>query len=340
MGYGVDILNTIRNNASDEYQARIPVATQENITQIGNSFQTYELLFNEFKTALVNKIGKTILEQKLFKNKLAKYKSGKIMSGQDVEEIFVEMAKAEGAYDPAGTNPLGRRSGADVKVFYHRMNRQDYYVVTIGDIDFNRVFRSESTLEEFVRGLINSVYSGAEYDEWLAMKNVLATYKNEEGTAPGYFDYGVTALNGTNNAKACTDFVKTLRKAVLDLTVAPSTQYNVAGVKTWSKAENLVLYIHKDLISEIDVEVLAKAFNMGKTDIQVDIEVMDDFGELTDTYAILADRDFLKVWDVLSHMEPQRNAHGLFTNYFYHIHQILSASRFKNAVRFTTKTVA
>ena len=337
MAYSIDVLNNIRANASEEYQQRIPEATQLNITTIGNAMQTYTNLYNEFCAALLNKIGKTILEKKLFENKLARFKSGTITTAQDVEEIFVEMAKCEGTYDKEGKNPLGRRNPSDVKTLYHRMNRQDCYAISVGDIDFIRVFRSPATLDSFISAQINSVYSGANYDEWLAMKNLLATYKNEDGSASGYFDYEVPAIAGDNAAEAAKTFVKTLRKAVNDLSF-PATDYNAAGVKTWSEAGNLVLLVNKDVVAEVDVEVLAKAFNMGKTDIQTEIVVMDDFGALTDTYGLLVDRDWFRVWDTLSHMEPQRNAQGLFTNYFYHVHQILSASKFKNAVRFKAVT--
>lgn len=327
MGYSISVLNNIRANASEEYQARIPEATQTNIATIGNALQTYELLFNEFCAALVSKIGKTILETKLFKNKLSKFKSGQITNQQDVEEIFIEMCKAEGSYDKTGPNPLGRRTPPDVKVLYHRMNRQDYYAISIGDIDFVRVFRSEATLDEFISGLFNAVYSGASYDEWLAMKNLIATYE-------GYFDYEVPVITGANAESSAKAFVKTLRKAVNDLSFV-STQYNAAGVKTWTDRKDMVLLVNKDVVAEVDVEVLAKAFNMGKTDIEVTIEVMDDFGSLTDTYGILMDKKWFRVWDTLSTMRQQSpNAQGLFTNYFYHIHQILSVSRFKNAVRF------
>lgn len=327
MGYSISVLNNIRANASEEYQQRIPEATQTNIATIGNALQTYELLFNEFCAALVNKIGKTILETKLFKNKLEKFKLGTITNAQDVEEIFIEMCKAEGSYDKTGPNPLGRRNPPDVKVLYHRRNREDYYAISIGDIDFIRVFRSEATLDEFISGLFNAVYSGASYDEWLAMKNLIATYD-------GYFDYEVPAITGTNAEASAKAFVKTLRKAVNDLSFV-STQYNAAGVKTWTDRKDMVLLVNKDVVSEVDVEVLAKAFNMGKTDIEVTIEVMDDFGSLTDTYGILMDKKWFRVWDTLSTMRQQSpNAQGLFTNYFYHVHQILSASRFKNAVRF------
>lgn len=340
MGFSIALLNNIRANNSAEYQARIPEATQDNISSIGNSFQTYTTLFNEFSTALMNKIGKTLIEQKLFKNRLAKYKSGTILTQQDVEEIFIEMCKAEGAYDKEGKNPLGRRTPPDVKVMYHRMNRQDYYAISIGDLDFLRVFRSEATLDSYITGLVNAVYSGAEYDEYICMKNLLATYKNVEGTKYGYTDYQVPEITNATAEASAKAFLKTLQKAVYDLTLEPSTAYNSAGVKTWSAQKGLVLFVHKDVIAECNVEVLSKAFNLGKVKIPVEIEVMPDFGELTGTYALMVDRDFFKVWDTLSHMEPQRNAQGLFTNWFYHVHQILSLSRFKNAVRFTTEEVA
>lgn len=340
MGYSVSILNNIRANASNEYATRIPAATQQNISTIGQAFQSYTLLYNEFCEALVNKIGKTLIEQKMFTNRLAKFKQGSILNQQDVEEIFIEMAKAEGKYDATGPNPLGRRNPPNVEVIYHRMNRQDYYAVTIGDIDFLRVFRSESTLDSFISGIINSVYSADAYDEWCLMKNVLATYKNKTGDASGYFDYEVLSMDKATSKEAFAKaFVKAVRKAVNDLSF-PSAQYNAAGVMTWNEPSQLALLINKDVSVEVDVELLARAFNQSQTDTKVvpEIITMDDFGTLTDTYALLIDRDFLRVFDTMSHMEPQRNAQGLFTNYFYHHHQILSASTFKNAVRFKAVT--
>lgn len=329
MAFSLDVLNSIRDNASTEYQSRIPAATQQNIVSVGNALETYNLLYNEFFPALFGKIGKTIIESKLFENKLARFKSGTIFNQQDVEEMFIEMMKAEGAYDNKGLNPLGRRTGPDVDVVYHRMNRQDYYAITIGDIDVIRVFRSEASLDSFITGLFNSVYSGASYDEYLAMKNLLATYD-------GYCVYDVDEIGGDSGMspeEASKKFVKTVRKASQDMTFA-SKSFNKAGVNTWTPVEQQVLLINKDVLAEVDVEVLAKAFNMGKTDMQVEIITMDDFGAMANTYGLLVDKDFFRIWDTLSKMEPQRNAQGLFTNYFYHVHQILSLSPFKNAIRF------
>ena len=337
MGYSIDILNNIRANASTEYAERIPQATRDNIAAIGNALQNYEVLYNEFCEALINKIGKTLIESKLFKNKLARFKSGAILSQQDVEEIFVDMAKAGYEYDPNGTNALARTEDDNVKVVYHRMNRRSTYDITLGDLDFLRVFKSEATLDNYIAQKLNSVYSRIAHDEWLIMKNLLATYQNKEKTGSGYFDYEVPTITEEDAPQTAKKFVKTLRKAVTDVGFA-STKYNTAGVTTWTDPTDLVLLIHKDVIAEVDVEVLAKAFNMGKTDIQTAIVVMDDFGTLTDTYGLLVDKDFLKVFDTLSRMEPQRNAKGLFTIYYHHVQQILSCSPFKTAVRFKAVT--
>lgn len=329
MGYSISVLNNIRANASQDYQNRIPEATRENLALIGITLRDYEVLYNEFAAALINKIGKTTIESKLFKNKLAIFKKGEVLTQQDVEEIFVDMAKQATTYDPNGSNPLGRRNDDNVKVAYHRQNRQDCYEISIGDIDFVRCFRSEAALDAFISAKINAVYSRAAHDEWLHMKNLFVTYDAE----CSFFEYEVPAIA---NGAGASDFVKTLRKAVMDLSFA-STEYNSAGVTTWCEAKDLVLLVNKDVLAEVDVEVLAKAFNLGKTDIQVNVIPMDDFGALNNTYGMLIDKDFFRVYDTLSTMRTQQNAQGLFTNYFYHVHQILSCSPFKNAVKFAVK---
>ena len=330
MGTSLGILNNIRLNASEDYQQYIPEATTTNIAEVGNALQQYTLLKNEFCEALIHKIGKTMLEQALFKNKLAIFKKGAVLSGQDVEEIFVSMAAAPEQYDATGPNPLGRREPSEVKALYHRMNRRNVYIISIGDADFQRAFRSEATLDAFIKAQIQSVFTRAEYDEWLLMKELLSDYADNFATAEieATDDMAVLAKN----------FVKTVRKLVQDMGFM-SKKFNAEGVMTVTKPDDLVLLVHKDMLAEIDVEVLAKAFNMGKTDIQTRIVVMDDFGtKLVNAYGVLCDKDFFNVFDVKSHMETQRNAHGLFTNYFYHVWQILSLSRFKNAAVIGKKT--
>ena len=50
------MMNALRGVASAEYQNRVPVATQNNIEQVGNPILEYQSVQNEFLNLLVNKI--------------------------------------------------------------------------------------------------------------------------------------------------------------------------------------------------------------------------------------------------------------------------------------------
>ena len=348
-GIGIDVLNTIRASADSEYQDRVPVATQDNITAIGRAFQNYDLVYNTFVDALIHKIGKTFVETALWSNKLKRFKSGEMYhTQQDVEEIFVEsFRKAEGSYDPQGgmgegatNHPLKRREPQDAKVLYHRQNRQDYYAITIEKIDVIRAFRSEARLNEFITAQLNSMVTGAEWDEYTHMKKLLS-----DGIKAGdFYDYTVSEIgkSGQTDAqlqRACKDFVRTVKKAISDVSY-PSTLYNPMHVKTLTEKKNLVLFINKDIPPHLDVDMYASIFGPGYADLNIEIVELDNFGDdNTGTYALLCDKDWFKVWDTLHEYRQQENAVGLYTTYFQHIWQILSYSRFKTAVRFGTTPI-
>jgi hypothetical protein len=321
------MLNAIRNSASADYQARIPEATRTNFADISTAMRDpqYTPLLNEFTNALVTKIAKQIFSNKMAKNKLAQFKKGNLTYGKDIEDIFVEMAKAV-SYDKEGSNPLTRKK-PDIKTLYHRENYQAVYEVSVSDEQARNAFTSEGGLNTLSSMIVQSMYSGANYDEYVNMKNLVGSYD-------GYSTYEVEPITNEATAK---DFVKTVRKAVADLSYM-STAYNAEGVNTYSEKEELVMLVHKDVIAEVDVEVLAKAYNMGKTNFEPIIIEVDDFGTMTDTYALLMDKDFFLIFDTLRTIETIRNPKGLFTNYFLHVWQLQSLCRFKNVVRFKTPT--
>jgi hypothetical protein len=294
---------------------------------IANAITEYTPFFTEF-TGLLGKIGLTIISSKMAVNPLAPFKKGMLPLGTDIEELFVEMAKSEGAYDPNGANPMGRRKPS-IKQLFHRENRKDKYVGSISRTQLKGAFFTEGGLDNLTNEIVNSLYSGDVYDEYVLTKQLLAEYEAD------YSNYEVRAIATGDDAKA---FIKIVRKGIADLSYM-SAANNKAGVKTRTEKESQVLIIHKDVLVEVDVEVLAKAFNMGKTDIQASIIEVDDFGDMADTYAILCDPDFVKIYDTEYATDTLYNPDGRFTNIFLHHHQIISTSQFKNAIRFTTKDV-
>ena len=339
MSLSVDVLNSIRNNADTLYQTRIPAATVSNIADIGRAFQTYDMEYNTFINSLIHKIGLTILQTKSFENKLKPFKSGTILTEQDIEEIFVDQFRAaEGAYDKdggVGTNgihPFKRRAYQDVKVHYHRMNRQDKYVITISKVDVIRAFRSAATLDAFLAAQLNSLYTGAEYDEFIHMKQLFA----EGIKANDFYTAFVPAIDGTTEKTL--SFVRTVKKLVKDLEY-PSTTYNPAGVLTKSDASELVMFVNKDVAVHMDVDIYAQIFGPQYAKMPITVVEVDNFGnDDSGTYALICDKEWFKVYDTLNMFEELKNPEGLYTNYWLHIWQILSYSKFKNAIRIAKST--
>ena len=68
----IAILNTIRDNNSAEYQARIPQATRDNIDTIRYAMIDDDnlMIANEFTSTLLNKLVKSVIHTKLFTNPL------------------------------------------------------------------------------------------------------------------------------------------------------------------------------------------------------------------------------------------------------------------------------
>lgn len=339
MALSVEILNKIRENADELYTSRVPVATQENISEIGRVFSTYNEVYNTFINQLIHKIGLTILQTKSFKNKLAPFKSGTVLSEQDIEEIFVnQFRQAEGAYDSeggmgtAGVHPFKRRTYNDVQVMYHRMNRQDKYVITLSKLDVIRAFKSASTLDSFIAAQFNSLYTGSEYDEFIHMKQLFA----EAIKAGDFFEYSVPEI--TEDMASVRSFIRTVKKAVKDVEY-PSTEYNPAKVKTKSEAGELVLFVNKDVAVHMDVDFYAQIFGPDYAKLNIKVVELDNFGSTSDgTYALLCDKDWFKVYDTLNEFRQLENPEGLYTNYWLHVWQILSYSKFKTAIRFKKAT--
>ena len=112
----LDILNTIRANASSEYQSLVPTVTSEtDIPKVGEVLYGYPALANQFLSALINRIALVKVKSAVFNNAYKELKKGYLEFGETVEEVFVNIAKArEFSAEKAPAREL-KRSIPDVR---------------------------------------------------------------------------------------------------------------------------------------------------------------------------------------------------------------------------------
>lgn len=332
---GMQLLNVIRSDASQTYKDRVPEATQDNIAEIGNPILNYEAIRNEFLDALVNRIGMVIITSRSYNNPLKLFKKGMMSLGETVEEIFVNIIKAEPYYlvddqgKTAAQDEFERRL-PNVLAAFHKRNRQDKYPVTIQNDDLRTAFLSYQGVEDLVSKIIEAVYTSDEYDEFLLMKDVFF----EAGVCGALRPVTVPGLDSDVNAKKT---MTVFRQTALDLTFMRSDS-NFMGVTTHTPLDEQVIFILSSVAATVDVEVLASAFNMDKTNFIGRRVIVDDFGglEKDGVIAIAADEDWFMVFDNYLTMTSDYVASRLYYNYFLHHWETLSYSPFKNVVAFTT----
>jgi len=156
----------------------------------------------------------------------------------------------------------------------------------------------------------------------------------DEFYAKGFFHH--VKVEAPTDEASGKKLVKKIRAMARKLTLGMgSRKYNHTGVHTRSEIEGLHLFITADTEAEIDVEVLAAAFNMGKADFMGKVTVIDEFADPT-IQAALVDEDWFMCYDNNIEMTNVYDAKGLYWNYFYHVWQTLSCSTLENAVVFST----
>ena len=276
----VTSLNAIREMSVKDgkaYHEYVPIITST--TDIGALAQpvlNYVNVRNDFMSMLINKIVATKFEVKYFKNPLQVLEGDEMPLGYATEDIYINPAKGRrmNVDDFAG---LLAKYEADVKVQYNHINMDLQYPVTVSYTQLKKAFTSWTSLEKFIDALSMSLYNGAYIDEFRYTKNLIggAYLKNQ-------VQYEVVSgVNTEANAKA---FVTKMRELYLNMQM-PSSKYNawnkVGGegrpVETWSMPENLVFVIRNDILAYIDVNVLATAFNVNKTELLGRILPVDNF---------------------------------------------------------------
>ena len=358
----VGILNAIRNNASAEYYNAVPRAedTTESIRAVGQAITAFQPRMNEFVSALVNRIARVVVTSRMYSNPWAFAKKGLLEYGESIEEIFVDIADSV-PFDPLkAETEVFKRNKPNIRSMFHAMNLQTEYPVTVSQQQLRQAFLSASGVTDLIAKIVNSLYSAANYDEFIMMKYVIAVVADAGGIA---FE---TISAVTNQATAEAAIVNIKKNSTLFGFM--SDKYTSAGNMTFADMGSVYVITTAGFDALTDVDVLAKAFNMDRANWAGRHVPIDSFAfneaELTrlgqlladdpayqanpitingtlntalgTISAVMMDEQFLQVYDVLNEFTEIYNPKGLYWNEFYHLWKIYSASPFVNVLMFTT----
>lgn len=338
MRAGVKTFNLVRQDASTVFMDTIPSATEDNIATLGNLLfdDNYAPQLNEFVSTLINRIGLTVVRDKMFNNPLASLKKGSVPLGTDIQELYENPAEAE-AYELSNTGmaKILTIADPDTKVAYYRRNRQDKYKKTIAREALRGAFVSWDKFEAFVSALINSLYSGASIDEFKYTKSLVrGAYDNNKAIVET-----VSAPVDESTGKAFMKKVNTLYRMMK----FPSENYNAYNkiknptkrMVTWTEPERIVIMLRADIIATVGTDVLAGAFQLSQTDFLARLIEVDSFGD-DKILGFIGDESFFQIYDNLMRADEWYNAEVMAWQYYYHVWQTFAMSPFANGVILAT----
>lgn len=348
----IDIMNVIRQNASYEYQQNVPkVAKASDIPRVGEVIYGTPAFANQFINALVNRIAIVRVQSATFNNPYSILKKGYIEFGETVEDIFVSIAKAVDFDSEKAAQREFQRTIPDVRSAFHTMNWRVMYPVTIQDEDLKQAFLSIDGVQNLIAKIVESVYTAAEYDEFLLFKYLLI-----KSISHGKI-HSKSIGDGTNLDTAAVQF-----RGTSNLITFMSDKYNELKVKNNTPKDRQVIFMDSLFNAEFDVNVLASAFNMDKADFMGRLFLIDNWTEfdnarfdviransdgieevtsaelalLANVKAVILDENWFQVYDNNNKFTEDYVASGLYWNYFYHTWKTVSNSPFANAIAFVT----
>ena len=349
----VDILNVIRDNASLAYQSSVPTITQAtDIPKVGEVIYGTPAFANEFINALINRIALVRVQSATFNNPYERLKKGYLDYGESVEEIFVNIAKVfEFSQEKAEAREL-KQYKPDVKSAFHTMNWRVIYPVSVSDEELRMAFLSAEGVTDLIARIVDSVYTAANYDEYLLFKYMLIKAVTSGGMKP----VAVNPAAPANWAKAF--------RGTSNMLPFMKSDYNAAHVLNTTPKDRQIIFMDAQFNADFDVDVLSAAFNMDKADFMGSLHLIDDWttfdndrfevirensdgieevtsAELTlmaNVKAVILDEEWFQVYDNLNRFAEKFVASGLRWNYFYHTWKTVSFSPYANAVVFCVNT--
>ena len=326
------ILDKVRLKGTDDYQQRIPSATQ---TGVAN---TMRYLFdpmnrqylNDCVWSMVNRIGLTVMAQnEPFENPLAVFKKENLYWGSTVQEIAVKWIKAHGYKDDAET--LLKMHRPEAAVWFYEQNRKDQYPISWTDDELRQAFVDDFGLNRFIAQIMETPRNSDNYDEMDIMLALIRHYERNLGFYKVHLD---AVPSDETTAKT---MLKALR-ATAGRMQFPSTQYNalnVTDIPAYANPQNMVLLVEPEYLASLDVDALSAVFQLDKAEVPYRIIQVPTLG-IPGAVALLVSTDWYQVRDTLygtsQFYNPQTLSNTMYLNHW----GIYGVSPFTPCALFTT----
>ena len=279
---------------------------------------------------MIGKIAYQFIRQIEAKDPLSLFDKMPITNGDTIEQAVIKLVESQ-AYDKTGANALKRDTAVKMAVRYFNNWERRKYKTTVDISELRKALVSSSSAEAVASNLV-SVLSQSRIDE--KFQNVKKLLK--WGTTAGSLGSGTSVLKDVGAVNKATDgtldykgILKKIKDTVKGMTFV-NTTFNTAGLRRRTALEDIVIVAPYTIINAIDVDELSGVFNLSKAEIRDRLVEIDS----EDTYIYIVDKNAILDFTRLYEMANEKNADGLFYNYYLHVEDLFAISPLFDACYF------
>lgn len=264
----VELLSYIIN-VTPELRDELDLPVQgESIKSIGKLIMGNPVYKNAFLNT-VNIIGKTVITRNHWENPWRKFTDkGSISYGQQVRDIIVDIANIYD-YNEFSNRPHDflETEVPNVLQTIYEVNYQKFYKTTTSDEQMSMAFET-GDLFSLIDEIVNSMYEGMEYDDYLVAKYILAR----------------RIIDGTVSVKYIANYDSLTPRQIVSIIKGESNKmtfrnpnYNPAALRKASSFENQFAILDSTFEATVSTEVLATSFFKDEAAMKANSELSDGF---------------------------------------------------------------
>lgn len=345
----------------------IKVTDTASLVSLGSTVLLTSSNTEAFLNTLAQRIGKTIISYRKYRNKLADMVIDDFTYGAILQKIKVSMptAEADQSFDLVDGESVDHytvsKPVADQKLFVTRTPYQ--FHVTIQRIHLEEAFLSDSAMGAFIGAVFGEVQNAIE----LALENLgracICNFAAEMSSARTYdlvtlynadtgenLNTGIEALEDPAFLRYMVRKIHNISKKFTDM----STLYNDGSETRFTPFEDQRIYMISDVQDALETVVQYSAFHKdlvsinafkelnfwqaAQSPLAIKVKRASDSAEttLTNVVAMLRDRDSIGIYKKLSSvLTTPVNAAGAYYNQYYHEKQLWFNDLSENGVIFT-----
>lgn len=284
---------------------------------------------------MIGKVAEQVIRGVEAVNPLNVFDKNYVENGDTVEQAVILMAEGR-AYDKQGLQALTRKTPSLAVRYFREWNRL-VYDTSVDIPEIRKVLLTGKGAEDVSTKIVSALSEGDTNDKYQYTKE-LFKFGRQDQDGKVFVKLDDVAYDNGIDYQAVLVKIKDTVKGMQFV----NTTYNTAGIKRKTIADDIYIVMDYELKNRLDVEELSGVFNLDKADIKNKIIEIDGGTEtiggkkvypvyIVDKWAVL---NYTRLFE----MADQKNADGLFWNYFLHTDRMYALSQLFDGCYFNVIT--